>query len=144
MLALKAFVSAAVLFALPTVRKLWLEPWYRNRASNPSTAIDLFITKISLVANIVGIMGLLVSTGAPLFILSLCVYTAGIGLPDSLTSYGTHTLPAGETMAAFYVRTGLISTIAGLVGAPLWSMGFRLVLQKGWMSERFSGSIIEH
>ena len=143
-LALKALVSAMVLFALPTVRKLWLEPWYCNRASKPSTAIDLFITKISLVANTVGIMGLLISTGAPLFILSLCIYTAGIGLPDSLTSYGTHTLPAGEAMATFYVRTGLIATVAGLIGAPLWSMGFRLVLQNGWMSERFSNSIIEN
>ncbi|KAI4138800.1 MAG: hypothetical protein L6R39_006598 [Caloplaca ligustica] len=135
-LALKALVSAMVLFALPTIRKLYLEPRYSNKAHDGSTAIDLFIIKTSLVANTIGIVGLVIPAGVPFFIMSLCVYTTGIGLPDSLTSYGTHTLPAGEDVAEFYVRTGLITTIAALLGAPFWSMLFRLVLQNGWMAER--------
>lgn len=105
-------------------------------AADGSTAIDLLIMKISVLANTFGILGLAISAGPPLFILSLCVYTTGIGLPDSLTAYGTNTLPAGEEVAEFYVRTGLIYTIAALIGGPFWSMAFRLALQNGWMSGR--------
>ncbi len=115
-LAIKALISAASLFALPTVRRLYLEPRYVNKGG--TTAIDLFITQASLMANTVGIVGLGFSAGAPFFIITMCVYTSGTGLADSLTAYGTHTLPAVATVAEFYVRTGLISTVAALIGAP--------------------------
>lgn len=98
-----------------------------------TTAIDLFITQASLIVNTVDIVGLGFSAGAPFFIITVCVYTFGTGLTDSLTAYGTHTLPAGETVAEFYVRTGLISTVAALVGAPFWSTAFAFVLHSGWI-----------
>ena len=91
--------------------------------------IDLFITQMSLVANTLGVIGLGLSAPAWFFVLSLCVYTSGMGLADSLTSYGTFTLPAGEKVAEFYVRTGLINTIASLVAGPLWSALFSFVLK---------------
>lgn len=122
-LALKALVSALVLFLLPTVRKLFLEP----RMSTPR--IDLLITQASLVANLIGMVGLGFSVSAGLFILSLCVFTSGTGLVDSLYAYGTLSLPAGEQITELYLRLGLVQTIAGLVGAPLWSMIFSLVLK---------------
>lgn len=96
-------------------------------------AIDLFITQVSLMANTVGVVGLGFSAGAPFFILALCVYTSGTGLADSLTSYGTFTLPAGESVAEFYVRTGLINTVAALVGGPFWSAALSYVLRSGWI-----------
>lgn len=129
--ALKALVSAASLFALPTMRKRYLEPQFV--AKGGSTAVDLFITQVSLVANTIGIIGLGFSAGAPFFILALCVYTSGTGLADSLTSYGTFMLPAGESVAEFYVRTGLVSTVAALIGGPLWSAALSFVLRSGWM-----------
>ncbi|KAL9010779.1 MAG: hypothetical protein Q9173_004316 [Seirophora scorigena] len=134
-LALKALVSAVILFALPTIRKRYLEPRYVNKASGSSIAVDLFIIKVSLVANTVGIVGLVIPAGVFFFILWLCVYTSGVGLLDSLTSYGVYTLPPGADVAGFYVRTGFMNTIAALVGAPLWSWAFRLVVQNGWMSK---------
>lgn len=134
-LALKALVSAVILFALPTIRKRYLEPRYANKASGSSIAVDLFIIKISLVANTVGIVGLVIPAGVFFFILWLCVYTSGVGLLDSLTSYGVYTLPPGADVAGFYVRTGFMNTIAALVGAPLWSWAFRLVVQNGWLSK---------
>lgn len=81
--------------------------------------IDLFITQSSLFANAIGVIGLGFSAPAAFFILSFCVYTSGCGLSDSLTAYGTSTLPEGQMIDEFYVRTGLISTVASLVGAPL-------------------------
>ncbi|KAL8785046.1 MAG: hypothetical protein Q9195_008806 [Heterodermia aff. obscurata] len=129
--ALKALVSALSLFLLPTMRKRYLEPQFVTRGG--STAVDLFITQASLVANTIGIVGLGFSAGAPFFILALCVYTSGTGLADSLTSYGTFMLPAGESVAEFYVRTGLVSTVAALIGGPLWSAALSVVLRSEWM-----------
>lgn len=130
-IALRALISATILFALPTVRRLYLEPRYVNKGG--TTAIDLFITQASLMANTIGIVGLGFSAGAPFFIITMCVYTSGTGLADSLAAYGTHTLPAGETVAEFYVRTALITTISALIGAPFWSTAFAFVLRSGWI-----------
>lgn len=74
-----------------------------------------------------GFSGVFASAG--LFIASLCIYTSGIGLADSLTSYGTFSLAPGQTVADFYVRVGLINTIAGLAAAPLWSGLFSFILR---------------
>jgi len=122
-LALKALVSAAMLFLLPTIRKRFLEP----RMSTPR--IDLLITEASLIANVIGLAGLGVSTSAGLFIASLCVFTSGTGLVDSLYAYGTLSLPPGEHITDLYLRFGLVQTIAGLLGAPLWTVIFGLVLR---------------
>lgn len=92
-MALKALISALVLFMLPSLRQKYLEP----RMSTQQ--IDLFITQASLVANTLGVIGLGMSAPAGFFIISLCVYTSGTGLADSLTAYGTVTLPAGENVS---------------------------------------------
>ena len=126
-MAVKALISAASLFTLPTVRNLYLEPWFEGRGG--SIAIDLFITQVSLVTNTIGIIGLGFSAGAPFFIFALCVYTSGTGLADSLISFGTHTLPEGESVADFYIRTGLVSAVAALIGGPLWSTVLSSVLR---------------
>ena len=124
-LALKALVSALMLFALPTLRNCYLEP----RMS--TLQVDLLITQISLITNTIGVIGLGFSAPAVFFILALCVYTSGTGLADSLTSYGTFTLPPGEEISEFYMRTGLITNIAAMIGAPLWSAVFSLVIRSG-------------
>ena len=108
-LAIKALTSAIMLSALPTLRKTFLE----RRMTTPQ--IDLFITQVSLIANVIGMIGLGFALPAPLFILALCIYTSGIGLMDSLTAYGAVTLPPGQTVSELYVQTGLIQTIAGMV-----------------------------
>ncbi|MCJ1281406.1 hypothetical protein MMC26_000725 [Xylographa opegraphella] len=122
-LALKALVSAAVLFLLPTARALVLEPRLRT------PQIDLLITRASLVANLVGMVGLGFATSAGPFMLALCVFTTGTGLVDSLYAYGTFSLPPGDQITELYLRLGLVQTIAGLIGAPLWSTVFSLVLK---------------
>ena len=94
-----------------------------------TSQIDLFIVQASLMTNMIGVTGPGPSAPTGFFILALCVYTSGTGLADSLTAYGTFTLPPGEKVPEFYVRTGLINTIAALIGAPLWSGVFSLVLQ---------------
>ena len=124
--ALKSLVSALVLLCLPTFRKTYLEP----RLSTPQ--IDFVITQVSLAANVIGMIGLGfagVFTSTGLFVSSLCVYTSGIGLNDSLTSYGTFSLTPGQTVADFYVRIGLVNLIAGLTAAPLWSGLFSFILR---------------
>lgn len=124
-MALKNLVSAIFLFMLPTLRRIYLEP----RMNVPQ--MDLFITQASLVAFALGVIGLGVSGPAWLLVLSLCVYTSGLSLSDSLYSYATFTLPAGENVAELYARLGLITTISSLVAAPLWSTFFSAVLKSG-------------
>ena len=126
-LALEALVSSLMLFALPTLRKRYLEP----RTS--TLQVDLLITQVSLLTNTIGVVGLGFPMPAVFFILALCVYTSGTGLADSLTAYGTFTLPPGEEVSEFYMRTGLINTIAAMIGAPLWSAVFTLVLRSGFL-----------
>ena len=130
-LALKALISAASLFALPMLRRAFLEPFFDGKGG--SLAIDLFVTKMSLVVCTIGAIGLGFSAGTPFLIISLCVYTSGIGLADSLISFGTHTLPDGETVADFYVRTGLVSAVAALIGGPLWSAAMNFDLRHEWI-----------
>ena len=95
--------------------------------------VDLFIVQAALLANMVGMVGFGFSSPALFFILALCIYTAGSGVYDSLTAYGTLTLPPGEKVSEFYVHIGLINTLAALVGAPLWSWIFSVVLRSGFL-----------
>ena len=124
-MALKNLVSAVFLFTLPTYRQIYLEPRMCGQQ------IDLSVTQMSLVANTLGMIMLGVSAPAWFFVLALCVYTSGMGLADSLTSYGTFTLPAGDSVAELYVHMGLINTIASLVAGPLWSALFSTILGSG-------------
>ena len=115
-----------MIFSLPVFRKIYLEP----HLNTPK--IDLLITQISLAVHFVGMVGLGFSgifASAGFFTVSLCIYTSGIGLADSLTSYGTFSLAPGQTVADFYVRVGLINAIAGLTAAPFWSALFSLILR---------------
>lgn len=124
-MALKNLISTIFLFTLPTYRQIYLKP----RMCGPQ--IDLLVTQMSLVANTLGMIMLGVSAPAWFFVLALCVYTSGMGLADSLSSYGTFTVPAGESVAEFYVHMGLINTIASLVAGPLWSALFTAILGSG-------------
>ena len=126
-LALQALVSSLVLLALPMARK-----WYLESRLN-TLQIDLLITQVTLLTSTIGAIGLGFSAPLPCFILALCVYTSGVGLTDSLTAYGTFTLPPGETVSDFYMRIGLINTIAALMGVPLWSAVFNVVLRSGFL-----------
>lgn len=130
-LAVKALVGAFVLLSLPILRASFLEP----RLSTLHT--DLFIAGISLLAQSAGMIGIGFSSPAPLFIIILCMYTSGIGLSDSMTGFGKMTLPAGEVAADFFVRQGLINTIAGLIAAPLWSTVFAACLKSESLSIGF-------
>ena len=122
-MALKSLVSALLLLMVPTLRRIYLEPRMNVQQ------IDLLIMQGSLFANMLGAIALGVSAPAWFFVLSLCVYTSGILLPDSLYSYGTFTLPPGETVAELYVRLGLVNTVASMVAGPLWSTLFSIVLR---------------
>ena len=122
-MALKSLVSALVLLMVPTLRRIYLEPRMGVQQ------IDLLIMQGSLFANMLGVIALGVSAPAWFFVLSLCVYTSGILLPDSLYSYGTFSLPPGETVAELYVRLGLVNTVASMIAGPLWSTLFSLVLK---------------
>ena len=126
-LAIKALVSACVLFALPTIRRRYLEPRMNSQQA------DLLVIQASLFLNCIGMAGLGFPLPALLFITALCIYTSGNGLYDSLTTYGRATLPEDEEMGDFFVRSGLVQTIAGLVAAPVWTGLFSLCLQSSFL-----------
>ena len=126
-LALKSLVSSIAFFALPTFRDVYLKP----RMTTPQ--IDLFIVQAALLANLIGLIGIGFSAPAIFFGVALCVYTAGIGTYDSLTAYGTLTLPPGEKVSEYYVRIGLSNTLAAMVGAPAWSLVFSYALKSEFL-----------
>lgn len=123
LLAIRALVSACLLLALPTLRRKYLHPRMNGQQA------DLFIVQASLFLNCIGMVGYGFSLPAPLFTMALCIYTSGNGLYDSLTTFGRSTLPANEKPADFFVRSGLVQTIAGLIGAPFWTTLFRLCIK---------------
>ena len=96
-----------------------------------TSEIDVLIVQAALAANALGILGLGFAGTAFIFVGALCVYTTGNGVYDSLTAFGTNTLPQGEEVAEFYVRVGIVNTIAALIGGPLWSALFGLVIRNG-------------
>ena len=127
LMAVKALISATSLFALPHLRGAYIEPWFAEHGG--TITVDLFISKVSLAANAIGIVVLGLPTGMPLFVLGLCIYTSGAGLADCLIGFGTHTLPPEQRVADYYVRTGLISAVAALMGGPVWSAGMNSVIK---------------
>ena len=121
--ALKSFLAALVLISLPTLRKRLLEPRLAT------AQIDLLIMAASTAACILGALGLGISTAPVTYIISVCLYTAGQGLADSMIAYGTTILGPTQTLSEYYVRTSLVQTIAAFLGGPLWSTFFALILR---------------
>lgn len=93
---------------------------------------DLFIVQASLFLNCIGMTGYGFSLPAPLLTMAVCIYTSGNGVYDSLTTFGRSTLPADEKPAAFFVRTGLVATLAGLISAPFWTTLFRFCIKSSF------------
>ena len=127
LLAGNALLSAILLFALPTVRKVYLEPRMNDQQ------VDLLVVKSSLILNIIGMAGFCISVASPLYIIALSVYTSGSWLYDSLTTFGLTSLPGDHKPAGFLVRSTLVQTIAGLVAAPFWSSIFSLCLKSEFL-----------
>lgn len=123
LLAGNALLSAIILFALPTIRTIYLAP----RMSDQQ--VDLLIVRTSLLLNAMGMAGFGISLPSPLFIAALFLYTSGTGFYDSLTTFGITSLPVNQTPADFLVRCGLVQILAGLVAAPFWSTVFSLCLR---------------
>lgn len=145
LLAGNALLSAGVLFALPIIRKSYLEPQMNDQQA------DLLVVRGSLLLNAAGMAGFGISIPSPLFIPALLVYTSGNGLWDSLTTFGLTSLTGKHKPADFLVRTGLVQTIAGLIAAPFWSIVFSLCLKSNnlptglpyWISAGlFGGAIV--
>ncbi|KAL8897654.1 MAG: hypothetical protein Q9207_007104 [Kuettlingeria erythrocarpa] len=128
LLAGKALLSAMILFALPVIRKIYLQPRLNDQQ------IDLFIVKASLSLNALGMAGFGIPISSPLFIAALLLYTSGNGLYDSLTTFGLTSLPVDQKPGDFLVRIGLAQTISGLVAAPFWSTVFSLCLKSDSLS----------
>ena len=127
LLAIKTLVSAALLIALPSVRKRLLEPFM------DSQAIDLLIIEASIALNMIGMAGYGFQLPAPFFTAALCIYTAGNGVQDSLLTFGRSTLPTTEDPADLFVRAGLIQLIAGLLGSFFWTALFSLCLRSSFL-----------
>ncbi|KAL9006070.1 MAG: hypothetical protein Q9188_001197 [Gyalolechia gomerana] len=144
LLAGTALLSAIILFALPVIRKVYLEPRMNDQQA------DLLVVKGSLILNSIGMAGFGITVPSPLFIVALFIYTSGNGLYDSLTTFGLTSLTVGQEPAEFLVRCGLVQTIAGLIAAPFWSSVFSVCLKSNtlptglayWISAGLFGGTI--
>ena len=127
LLAIKSFISGCVLVSLPTLRERCLEPYMSSRQC------DVFIVQASIALNIIGMIGLGFRLPVPAFIVSMCIYTGGYGFLDSLTSFGLVNLSPEEEKKDFFLRTGLVQTIAGLIAAPAWTSFFSSCLKSAFL-----------
>ena len=121
--AVKNLVSSLVLLLLPFIRSRLLEP--RMTTQN----VDLWIASASLAARLIGSALLGFQLPAPLFFIALCIYVSGEGLLDSMTAYGTFTLPQGQSASAWFVQTTSIQTVSAMAAAPVWSWIFYLAIK---------------
>ncbi|CAO1603767.1 hypothetical protein XANCAGTX0491_007345 [Xanthoria calcicola] len=145
LLACNALFAAMTLFALPAIRKFYLDPRMDNQQA------DLSVVKASLLLNAIGMVGFGISIPSAPIIISLFAYTGGAGLWDSLTTFGLTSLAKDQRPSDFLVRCGLVQTIAGLVAAPFWSIVLSVCLNSHalpmglpyWMSAAlFGGTLI--
>ncbi|KAL8671124.1 MAG: hypothetical protein Q9168_004369 [Polycauliona sp. 1 TL-2023] len=121
--AANGLLSAVILFIIPVVRKSYLEPTMKHQQ------IDMMLVEVSLLLNAIGVAGFGISSLPPLLIIALATYASGIGVYDSLTTVGITSLTGDQTAGDFLVRSILVTTLGGLVAAPLWSTLFSLCLK---------------
>lgn len=121
-LSFELFVNSIVLVSLPYITQKLLKP----RLGSTRQA-DLWVSKASLLMNIAGAFCIGFAPAKPSFIVSLTIYSIGVGLYDSLRSFATSFLQK-EQITRLYVGVAVVETIGGLIGGPLWTGIFSLAL----------------
>lgn len=121
-LSFELLVNGLVLVSLPYICRELLKPRLGS-----SRRVDLWVVKASLLMNITGVFCIGFAPTRFFFVVSLTVYSVGVGLYDSLRSFATGFLQK-EQITRFYVGISLVETIGGLISGPLWAGVFSFAL----------------
>jgi hypothetical protein len=124
-------VSGTLLLSLPLLTSTYLTPkleW--------SSAVDMLVSKISLLFLFLGLGLMSIAPTRMTYILALTVFTLSVPLGDSLRSFSTGLIGDKEEMEKLYLGIGMLETVGGMIATAMWSGLFSNVLGKGWWLER--------
>lgn len=126
-LSFELFVNGLVLIPLPYLSRRLLKPMLGS-----TRRADLWVAKASLLLNISGALLIAVAPTKAFFIVSLTIYSIGVGLYESLKSFATGFFQK-EEITRLYVGISLVDTVGGLIAAPLWSGIFSFALSTDFL-----------
>jgi hypothetical protein len=122
--AFEMLVSMLVLLALPFLTARFFRPLAKD-----TRQVDLWVIKISLLANIAGITFVGLAPSRAIHVISLTVYNIGTGLEDALRSFATSALKDEESTRKLYMGISIVEGLASVVGTPIWAAIFSATIQ---------------
>ncbi|PVH87419.1 hypothetical protein DL98DRAFT_635069 [Cadophora sp. DSE1049] len=123
----EAVISSILFLTLPTISHKILKP----RLGGSVSEVDLFVTKFSAVAHVVGILCIGLAPTKASYIVGVTVWRLGHGLMDALRSYVTGLLDNKEDVEQLYLGIGMVETLGAMIATASWSGLFAKVLGKG-------------
>ena len=124
-------VSGAILFSLPTLTSKYLTPRLES-----SSAVDMLVSKSSLMFLFMGLGLRGVAPTRVYYVLALTISTLGAPVVDSLRSFSTGLISEKEDVEKLYLGISMVETIGGMIATAVWSGLFSNILGKGWILER--------
>ncbi|KAK0120854.1 hypothetical protein ONS96_011054 [Cadophora gregata f. sp. sojae] len=129
----EAVISAILFLTLPTISHKILKP----RLGGSVLEADLFVTKFSAVAHVLGILCIGFAPTRASYILGVTIWRLGHGLMDALRSYVTGLLENKDDVQQLYLGIGMVETLGAMIATAAWSGIFAKVLGKGYLLSRF-------
>ena len=124
-------VSGTILLSLPILTIKYLTPYL-----NSPSAIDMFVSKFSLMFLFVGLGLMSIAPTSLCYVLAVTVCTLSTPLVDSLRSFSTGLVSEKEEIEKLYLGISMVETVGGMISTAVWSGLFSNVLGRGWILER--------
>ena len=128
----EAVISSILFLILPTISHKILKP----RLGGSVSEVDLFVTKFSAVAHVVGILCIGFAPTNASYVVGVTVWRLGHGLLDALRSYVTGLLENKEDIEQLYLGIGMVETLGAMIATAAWSGLFAKVLGQGYLLSR--------
>jgi hypothetical protein len=123
--AMGQIISATTLVVLPVLAKYAIQPRLRRRASGTA---DFCVVVGSLLTSVAGLMIIGMAPSLTIYAIGVAVSATNVGTWDALRAFATTNLSNKDLTEGLYVSICTVQTLAGIVGAPLWSGLFMWLL----------------
>ncbi|KAL9109235.1 MAG: hypothetical protein Q9227_006161 [Pyrenula ochraceoflavens] len=128
LVSMRSFLNIVVFTALLP----WATWYLTNKKGLPSRAKDFLLAKLSVLALLLGTVGIGLSASIPPLVISIVMQTCGMGFAYLIRSIIT-TMVEPKQVARLYVGITILETLGGLAAAPLAAVLFRWGLELGGM-----------
>jgi hypothetical protein len=123
--AMEQIISAATLVALPFLGKYVIQPRLGMRANG---AVDFYVIVGSLMDSAAGLLIIGMAPSLKIYAVGVAISATSMGSWDALRSFATIKLPNKDLVEGLYISIRTVSTLAAIIGAPLWSGLFMWLL----------------